>query len=43
MRSKMKRKRKTEPATAELIDPDLWFPDAHAANDEEAVAWLVRT
>ena len=42
MRSNMKRERRTEPATAEPIDPDLWIRDAHAANDDEAVAWLVR-
>ena len=42
MQSGMKRKRRTEPATAEPIDPDLWIQDAHAANDDEAVAWLVR-
>ena len=42
MRSGMKRKRRTQPTTAEPIDPDLWIQDAHAANDDEAVAWLVR-
>ena len=43
MRSDMKRKRSTELAIAEPIDPDLWIRDAQAANDDEAVAWLVRT
>ena len=42
MQGGMQRKRRTEPATAEPIDPNLWIRDAHAANDEEAVAWLVR-
>ena len=42
MRSGMKRKRRTEAATAEPIDPDLWIRDARAANDDEAVAWLAR-
>ena len=42
MRSDMKRKRRAEPATAEPMDPDLWIRDAHAAHDDEAVAWLVR-
>ena len=42
VRSGMKRKRRNEPATAKLVDPDLWIQDAHAANDDEAVAWLVR-
>ena len=39
----MERKRRTEPATAEPVDPDLWIQDANAANDDEAVAWLLRT
>ena len=39
----MKRKCRTEAATAEPMDPDLWIRDAHAANDDEAVvAWLTR-
>ena len=38
----MKRKCRAEPATAEPMDPDLWIRDAHAAHDDEAVAWLVR-
>ena len=42
MRSGMKRKRRTEAATAEPIDPDLWIRDARAANDDEALAWLTR-
>ena len=42
MRSDMKRKHRAEPATAEPMDPDLWIRVAHAANDDEAVAWLVR-
>ena len=43
MRSGMKRKRRTEVATAEHINPDQWIRDARAANDDEAVAWLART
>ena len=39
MRSGTKRKRRTEVATAEPIDPDR---AARAANDNEAVAWLAR-
>ena len=42
LRSGRKRKRRTEPATAEPIDPALWIRDAHAANDDEAVAWLAQ-
>ena len=42
MRSGTKRKRRTEVATAEPIDPDQWIRDARAANDDEAVAWLTR-
>ena len=42
MRSGTKRKRRTEVATAEPIDPDQWFRDSHAANDDEAAAWLAR-
>ena len=42
MRSGTKRKRRTEVATAEPIDPDQWIRDARAANDDEAVAWLAR-
>ena len=38
----MKRKRRTEVATAEPIDPDQWIHDARTANDDEAVAWLTR-
>ena len=38
----MKRKRRTEAATAGPMDPDLWIRDARAANDNEAVAWLTR-
>ena len=42
MRSGMKRKRRNEPATAAPVDPDLWIQDAHTANDDEAVVWVVR-
>ena len=42
MRSGTKRKRKTEVATAEPIDPDQWIRDARGANDDEAVAWFAR-
>ena len=42
MRSGTKRKRRTEVATAEPIDPDQWIRDARGANDDEAVAWLAR-
>ena len=37
-----KRKRKTEVATAEPIDPDQWIRDARVAGDNEAVAWFTR-
>ena len=40
MRCDRKRKRRDEPATTEPIDPKLWLQDAHAANDNEAVAWF---
>ena len=43
MRCDMKRKRRAEPAAAEPIDPKPWLRDAHAANDDEAVAWFVST
>ena len=42
MRSGTKRKRRTEVATAEPINPDQWIRDARAANDDEAVALLTR-
>ena len=42
MRSGTKRKRRTEVATAEPIDPDQWIRDARGANDDEAVAWFAR-
>ena len=42
MRSGTKRKRRTEVATAEPMDPDQWIRDARAANDDEAMAWLAR-
>ena len=42
MRSGTKRKRRTEVATAEPIDPDEWIRDARAANDNEAVVCLAR-
>ena len=42
MRCDMKRKRRAESVTAEPIDPDLWLRNAHAANDNEAVAWFAR-
>ena len=42
MRSGTKRKRRTEVATAEPIDPDQWIRDARGANDHEAVAWFAR-
>ena len=42
MRSGMKRKRRSKATTAEPMDPNLWIPDARAANDHEAVAWLTR-
>ena len=38
----MKRKSRTETATAEPMDPDQWIRDARAANDANAVAWLTR-
>ena len=40
MRCDRKRKRRAEPATTEPIDTKLWLRDAHAANDDEAVAWF---
>ena len=40
MRGDRKRKRKADRATTEPIDPKLWLRDAHAANDDEAVAWF---
>ena len=42
MRCDMKRKHRAEPATAESIDPNVWLRYAHAANDDEAVAWSAR-
>ena len=42
MRSGTKRKRKTEVATAEPIDPDQWIRDARGADDDEAVVWFAR-
>ena len=38
MRCDRKLKRKAEPTTTEPIDPKLWLREAHAANDDEAVA-----
>ena len=35
-----KRKRKTEVATEEAIDPDQWLRDSRGAGDDEAVAWF---
>ena len=42
MRSGTERKRRTEVATAEPIDPEQWIRDARGANDDEAVAWFTR-
>ena len=42
MRCGTKRKRKTEVAKAEPIDPDQWIRDARNADDDEAVAWFAR-
>ena len=35
-----KRKRKTDVATEEAIDPDQWLRDAGGTGDDEAVAWF---
>ena len=35
-----KRKRKTEVATEEAIDPDQWLRDSRGAGDDGAVAWF---
>ena len=40
MRCDRKHKHMAERATTEPIDPKLWLRDAHAANDDEAVAWF---
>ena len=42
MRSGTKRKRRSEVAPADPIDPDQWIRDARGANDDAAVAWLTR-
>ena len=42
MLSGTKRKRRTQAATAEPVDPNQWIRDARAANDDDAVAWLTR-